>query len=183
MIREMEQMGIVILPFKGQIHRKLAIIDREILWEGSLNILSQRDSKEVMRRFVGKETAKQMINFLRLDKNIGKIGENNILRCEYCNKPGSWYWTDRSMYGIWTFCLTGMHKRGAPPKTQKEIKERKKGLTNMRKSEKKKTEDGIPICQNRKVHEEDIPMIKREGRFGEFWGCPKYPRCKNVAKL
>lgn len=25
-------------------HRKLAIVDREILWEGSLNILSQGDS-------------------------------------------------------------------------------------------------------------------------------------------
>lgn len=177
-IAELEAIGVIVLVFRGQIHRKLAVIDREIVWEGSLNILSQRDSKEVMRRFVGKETASQMMNFLRLDKNIGEIGKNNIVHCEYCKKPGSWYWTDRGPFGIWTFCLTGSHKKGAPPKTEEEIKERKKTLTKVRHTQKNKTENGIPICQ---IH--DIPMIKRSGRFGEFWGCPKYPRCKNVEKL
>lgn len=36
--------------YTGKLHRKLAIIDREIMWEGSLNILSQYDSCELMRR-------------------------------------------------------------------------------------------------------------------------------------
>jgi superfamily I DNA and/or RNA helicase/ssDNA-binding Zn-finger/Zn-ribbon topoisomerase 1 len=175
---ELESIGVVVLLFKGFIHRKIAVIDRRIVWEGSLNILSQRDSKESMRRFDGKETAEQVMSFLKLDKNIGKIGENNITHCEYCNKPGSWYWTDKGMYGVWTFCLNGMHKKGALLKTEVEIKRKKKELTVLRKSTKKKASDRTPICQ---VH--DTLMIKRKSRFGEFWGCPNYPRCRNVEKM
>ena len=37
-IKNFENMGITVLPFIGYVHRKLAIIDRSILWEGSLNI-------------------------------------------------------------------------------------------------------------------------------------------------
>lgn len=40
-IQKMESLGIQVLICKGKHHRKLAIIDRSILWEGSLNILSQ----------------------------------------------------------------------------------------------------------------------------------------------
>lgn len=175
---ELESIGVVVLLFKGMVHRKIAVIDRKIVWEGSLNILSQRDSKESMRRFDGEETANQVMSFLKLDKNIGKIGENNICHCEYCDKPGSWYWTDKGMYGVWTFCLNGMHKKGAPPKTETEIKKKKKELTILRNSAKKKTSDGTPICQ---LH--DVTMVKRKSRFGEFWGCPKYPRCRNIEKI
>ncbi len=39
-IQRFENTGIQVLLCDGNHHRKLAIIDREILWEGSLNILS-----------------------------------------------------------------------------------------------------------------------------------------------
>lgn len=47
-------------------HRKLAVIDDEILWEGSLNILSQSDSCEIMRRTVSPVLANKVIKFIRL---------------------------------------------------------------------------------------------------------------------
>ena len=43
------EIGVQVL-FSESLHRKTAIIDRTILWEGSLNILSQNNSREVMRR-------------------------------------------------------------------------------------------------------------------------------------
>jgi phosphatidylserine/phosphatidylglycerophosphate/cardiolipin synthase-like enzyme len=49
--------------YTGGHHRKLAIIDRKILWEGSLNILSQNDSCEIMRRTESDKLASEMINF------------------------------------------------------------------------------------------------------------------------
>jgi phosphatidylserine/phosphatidylglycerophosphate/cardiolipin synthase-like enzyme len=61
------RMNIKVL-FTGGHHRKLAIIDRKILWEGSLNILSQNDSCEVMRRIKSKELAAQMIRFIELEE-------------------------------------------------------------------------------------------------------------------
>jgi phosphatidylserine/phosphatidylglycerophosphate/cardiolipin synthase-like enzyme len=62
------EMGINIVLLRGNHHRKIAILDRNILWEGSLNILSYSNSQEIMRRIENKETATQMFNFLRLQK-------------------------------------------------------------------------------------------------------------------
>ena len=178
-IKNFEDMGIIVLPFIGHIHRKLAIIDRNILWEGSLNILSQRSSQEIMRRFVGKETAQQMITFLRLDKNIGRLGENKLQRCEYCKEPGSWYWTDKSIYGgYWTYCLIGGHKLGTMPKSKEEVATLKQRVKELRKAKKETTSDGTPICPKH-----DLAMIKRKGPYGQFWGCPRYPACKVTHKI
>ncbi len=69
-ILKCNEFGINIVMLKGNHHRKLAIIDRNILWEGSLNILSYNRSQEIMRRIEDKETANQMFNFLKLGKFI-----------------------------------------------------------------------------------------------------------------
>jgi phosphatidylserine/phosphatidylglycerophosphate/cardiolipin synthase-like enzyme len=45
-------------------HRKLAIIDSTILWEGSLNILSQSNSVELMRRTFCENQAKHVLKAL-----------------------------------------------------------------------------------------------------------------------
>ena len=48
----------------GHLHRKIAILDDCILWEGSLNILSQNTSKEMMRRSFSRQLVRQMIRFI-----------------------------------------------------------------------------------------------------------------------
>ena len=60
----MQDIGIDVLMTSGH-HRKLAIID-DILWEGSLNILSQNDSCEIMRRIKSKNITNEMIKYTRL---------------------------------------------------------------------------------------------------------------------
>jgi phosphatidylserine/phosphatidylglycerophosphate/cardiolipin synthase-like enzyme len=69
-IRNFEAMGVQVLINSDYSHRKLAILDREILWEGSLNILSQTDSREIMRRMKSKNLAEQMFSFINLGKFI-----------------------------------------------------------------------------------------------------------------
>jgi phosphatidylserine/phosphatidylglycerophosphate/cardiolipin synthase-like enzyme len=54
-------------------HRKMAIIDREIFWEGSLNILSYYDSCEIMRRTVSAAEAESLIRFIGLNKYLMKV--------------------------------------------------------------------------------------------------------------
>ena len=61
-ITTMHSIGVRIL-YTGKLHRKLAIIDNQILWEGSLNILSQSDSCEIMRRIVSHDLAIQMARY------------------------------------------------------------------------------------------------------------------------
>lgn len=67
-IQYFEQIGIQALLCVGNHHRKLAILDRQILWEGSLNILSQIKSREIMKRTDSKESAMQMFDFLKFEK-------------------------------------------------------------------------------------------------------------------
>lgn len=65
-IAELEIIGVKVLFARGNHHQKLAILDRKILWEGSLNIMSQVRSREVMRRIRNKYCALEMLNFLKL---------------------------------------------------------------------------------------------------------------------
>lgn len=66
-IAAMQAIGITVLLTVGH-HRKLAIIDTDILWEGSLNILSQNDSCELMRRIESRVVVKQMVNFIGMNE-------------------------------------------------------------------------------------------------------------------
>lgn len=69
-IQNCEHLGIQVLLCIGNHHRKLAMIDRKILWEGSLNILSQTHSREIMRRIESRMITKQTFDFLRLGRFI-----------------------------------------------------------------------------------------------------------------
>ncbi len=68
-IQFFEELGVQVVLCKGH-HRKLAIIDRNVLWEGSLNILSQSCSREFMRRINSKQLAEETFKFLKLEKCV-----------------------------------------------------------------------------------------------------------------
>jgi hypothetical protein len=57
--------GVKVRTYNDLRHRKLSIIDDEVLWEGSLNILSQNNSKEIMRRSESGTLCKQMLKFTK----------------------------------------------------------------------------------------------------------------------
>jgi phosphatidylserine/phosphatidylglycerophosphate/cardiolipin synthase-like enzyme len=65
-LKSLRPLGIQVRFFSNYHHRKIAVLDSRILWEGSLNILSQSHSREIMRRIESEELAKEMIQFLRL---------------------------------------------------------------------------------------------------------------------
>lgn len=65
-IQFFEKLGIQVFLCVSH-HRKLAIIDRSIVWKGSLNILSHRSSREFMEREEDPCKAKELFTFLRYD--------------------------------------------------------------------------------------------------------------------
>lgn len=69
-LRELLLIGVQVILTQEYDHRKVAIIDRKILWEGSLNILSQSYSKEVMRRTKSSIESKLMFSFLNYGQYI-----------------------------------------------------------------------------------------------------------------
>ena len=64
--KQLKQAGIKVIFFNDYHHRKLAILDRRVMYEGSLNILSQNKSREIMRRIESEQLAQQMVRFLHL---------------------------------------------------------------------------------------------------------------------
>lgn len=71
-LRDYEEQGVSIFYIEGLINEKIAVIDREILWEGSLNILSQRTSRELMRRISDEDSAMQIIKYLGLNRKLAE---------------------------------------------------------------------------------------------------------------
>ena len=65
-IKVLKKHGVKVFICSDMRHRKLAIIDNRILWDGSLNILSQSHSMEIMRRTNSTTLCKQMISFTGL---------------------------------------------------------------------------------------------------------------------
>lgn len=53
---------------RRKMHQKIAILDNAIAWEGSLNILSHRDTGEHMRRFEGPSAIEEIIRNLELEE-------------------------------------------------------------------------------------------------------------------
>lgn len=68
-VAAMQDLGIIVLYTVGH-HRKLAIIDRRVVYEGSLNILSFSDSCEIMRKMVSETIAMQLCKFIAIDQHI-----------------------------------------------------------------------------------------------------------------
>lgn len=59
----LQDVGIRVFISHDLRHRKIAIIDNTVLYEGSLNILSQSKSREVMRRTISRRLCRQMLAF------------------------------------------------------------------------------------------------------------------------
>lgn len=66
-IASLQDLGVIVL-YTVKLHRRLAVLDDKILWEGSLNILFHYDSCEIMRRTLSEIMVKQMIEFLGIEK-------------------------------------------------------------------------------------------------------------------
>lgn len=67
----LQYLGVKVL-FTVKHHRKIAVIDEEIFYEGSLNILSFYDSCEIMRRTVSVFEAKTLVKFIGLDRYLNE---------------------------------------------------------------------------------------------------------------
>ncbi len=70
-IEQLQGLGVKVLC-TVKYHRKLAIIDGMVAWHGSLNILSQNDSCEIMWRVASKGIADQLLGFIKLTKYMGE---------------------------------------------------------------------------------------------------------------
>ena len=69
-IKTLNKMKVKVRLYRGMHHRKLAVIDERIVWEGSLNILSQVYSSEIMRRIESPQMAVQLLRFIHMKRRF-----------------------------------------------------------------------------------------------------------------
>ncbi len=74
--------GIVVVHKKGM-HEKLVFCDNNVLWSGSLNPLSFRDTQEIMERRFSAAVVSEFAQKLRLDELVGEY-KNGPPSCPYC---------------------------------------------------------------------------------------------------
>jgi len=70
-IADLRSIGVKVIPrYQSKKHFKTAIMDNRILWDGSLNILSHRNTEEHMWRFEGSSAIDQIVKDLELDEDM-----------------------------------------------------------------------------------------------------------------
>ncbi len=79
------------LRYKPRCHEKLAVIDRKIIWHGSLNILSHQKSKELMMRFTTGESkfVEELLKLLDIHQDAERRAIEEQI--EELNKKGIGY--------------------------------------------------------------------------------------------
>jgi hypothetical protein len=158
-VEQMRAIGAEVIE-RWRMHQKVAIIDRKIAWEGSLNILSHRDSGEQMRRLPFDKAVNELVRLCEVDESSGvdtRGAREPVRTVELCSECGKHEMVVRvSRYGAFLSCPD----RQCP------------GKRNVNKWARITTHTLCP--------ESGHPMILRVGARGPFLGCSDYPNCKKT---
>lgn len=157
---------------RNDIHEKIVLIDKAIVWHGSLNMLSNTHrTDESMTRLVNcgyAETVAGLISKRQVssEKALNTIADAENPRCPQCSSR-SVYAT--GPYGPYFYC-----ERECGWKV--DLRKASKTSSNSRPGgEKVKPSPACPEC--------GASTRIREGRYGRFYGCVRYPDCKGTVRL
>ncbi len=156
---------------RWSIHEKVVIIDEKIVWFGSLNMLSHTaQTDEMMMRIENPEAASQVALFMRLRRmGSGQTTDGLSVKKENprCPKCESRTYYAKGRYGPFWSCEDCDWKQGLDsPKGFSKTKSGNQEASRKQAKERPK----CPECGS--------PMVIRHGRFGAFYGCSGYPKCK-----
>lgn len=164
----------VIVDCRRNIHEKIVLIDNRVVWSGSLNPLSHTSrTDEFMTRAEGEGYAEQVATFVSKrigiapEKAASAVAESENPRCPNCNSRTFYaegrygpYFTCEDEEGCgWRDSARGPSR---PANTQPDPSLPKDGPP-------------CPECGG--------PTKLRNGRYGPFYGCVDYPKCKGTANL
>lgn len=178
----LEKLGVAV-DRRSRLHEKIAIIDGTILWFGSLNIFSHRDTTESMLRIPSVRACQQVTDFLVTPEKRGGqrdagghegIAERENPECPDCGKPTIWH---NGKYGVFYKCAAGCGgkvdpRRGRSRRRRNRGRQPDRGRTQAHRSRQK---GNCPECGGQ--------LLVRNGRYGKFIGCSNYPRCRHTEDI
>ncbi len=165
LIGSLRDIGVVI-DLRARMHEKVVFIDRKVVWVGSLNVHSHRDTSELMIRLESPAIYDQVGSFLIGRKSGGKdnmdLAREENPQYVACGKPMVW---NNGKFGIWFQCECG-HKADAWGKPAKG----KKPPQNPNPQVAALSLGDCPQCGK--------PLRQKAGKFGSFVGCSGWPQCQ-----
>lgn len=176
LVRGLRQLGVAV-DLRARMHEKVAILDGRILWHGSLNILSHRDTSESMLRLESPAACQQLARFLnppigRREEEVPVFEAAANPECPKCG--GTTVWND-GRYGIWFTC--------EDPNCNGRIDTRRRGQRRgTGGSTGRGWREGIRTSGTRPCPEPGCTgtLRERNGRYGRFLGCSNYPACRRT---
>lgn len=164
-ISALRQVGVVV-DLRAWMHEKIAVVDGEVLWHGSLNILSQRDTSESMLRIPSRSACEQVTRFVSTPfggkDSTGKWGETENPACPSCGAPTIW---KDGRFGIYFECEK---ECGGKMNARDARRQLPSGVTHGARQRAGQT-CPAPGCRG--------TLRQRKGRRGTFLGCSDYPKC------
>lgn len=175
----------VVVDLRARMHEKIAVLDGCILWHGSLNILSHRDTHESMLRIESPAACNQLGRFLT--RLTGRGDDAPMLdarenpECPKCGAPTVW---KVGPYGIYFECekpdcegkldgRRGSHTIKGTERISKRVGSRAQPSKASAAGSGKQCPK--PGCGGL--------LRERNGRHGPFLGCSNYPRCRYTENL
>lgn len=186
LIQALRGLGITV-DLRARMHEKIAILDGRILWHGSLNILSHRDTHESMLRLESAAACQQLSRFVSAPAGRGGEDTTPLLAapenpaCPKCGGPTVW---NDGRYGIYFECEDDCGGKVDAPRGRRKRRTgtgrgRSRGQGPGRTQQHASADTGRPCpepgCGGR--------LAERNGRFGRFLGCTNYPRCRYTENL
>lgn len=183
-ISQLRELGATV-DLRRRMHEKIAVIDSSILWHGSLNILSHRDTHESMLRIETAEACRQVGRFVSTPTAPGGRDQTMLLAeaenpdCPICGGPTVW---NVGRFGVWYECedpeCTGKvnaRTLGRRSQTKGHTGNRRSTPERHRKTTNSTRPCPEPGCNGHLVH--------RQGRYGPFLGCSNYPKCRHTERV
>jgi hypothetical protein len=167
------------VDLRDRMHEKVAFIDQKILWHGSLNILSHRDTREIMLRIVGESICRQLFSFISPPRGKKEEAPDPAApENPSCPNCGASTTMKDGRFGIYFECSKGCGGKVDPRGRSSQRRSSAGGRTRGG-SQRRSQSDGQPCprsgCNGR--------LVQRSGRYGPFLGCTNYPRCRETRDL
>ncbi len=154
-IDHLRKVGVSVVE-RPKMHEKVALIDDRVLWVGSLNILSQRDSTEMMTRSTHTAFIRELRQKLNLDDTLRATSATRSETCPICLEPMI---VRDGRYGPFLVCSR------TDCDGKRSIREYEETVTDI-------------MCEDC-----GSPMIEKRGSHGMFLGCSNYPECRKTLPM
>ncbi len=175
LVQSLRSIGVVV-DLRLQMHEKIAVIDGNVLWHGSLNVLSHRNTHESVLRIESREVCDLVGRLVGKDGRRRDAPELHVAenpKCTVCGGPTVWV---RSRDGI-VFRCEDRVCAGVVGGRRPDDRSRRNRRTG-RPAE--RTDRARIACPRQGC---DGQLTERKGKFGRFLGCSRYPRCRHTQNV